>query len=154
MLLPGTLLENIAVSRPSASDAELRAAANAAGCSDFGADLWSRDVGEQGRALSGGQRQRVALARALVRPSPVIILDEFSSALDTTTESALISALRADLDARRRTLLLITHRESTLRLVDRVVTLGLGGKVERDCSAREYARDHADALRQFEPSYG
>jgi ABC-type multidrug transport system fused ATPase/permease subunit len=120
-LFAGSLRDNIAVGRAGASEEELRAAASAAGCDDFAPEHWMRDVGERGLQLSGGQKQRIALARALLRNTPLIILDEFSSALDTATEARLFDSLRAALHG--RTLVLITHRPSALTLVDRVVQL-------------------------------
>ena len=120
-LFSGSLRDNLAVGRPGATDAELRAAAELAGCADFAEANWERDVGERGLQLSGGQKQRVALARVLLRDTPIIILDEFSSALDTTLEARLFASLRESL--RGKTLLLITHRASALELVDRVVEL-------------------------------
>ena len=86
--------------------------------------LPQREVGEQGVQLSGGQRQRVALARVLLRDAPIVLLDEFSSALDAATEAALVETLHTALAG--RTLVLITHRSSTLELVDRVVELSSG----------------------------
>ena len=120
-LFSGSLRENLLVGRPSATEAELRAAAEAAGCADF-ADLhWTRDVGERGLQLSGGQKQRVALARVLLRDTPIVILDEFSSALDGKMEASLVNGLQRALAG--RTLLLITHRTSPLGLVERVINL-------------------------------
>ena len=120
-LFSGSLRENLLVGRPSATEAELRAAAEAAGCADF-ADLhWARDVGERGLQLSGGQKQRVALARVLLRDTPIVILDEFSSALDGKMEASLVNGLQRALAG--RTLLLITHRTSPLGLVERVINL-------------------------------
>ena len=120
-LFSGSLRDNLAVGRPGASEAALRAAAEAAGCGDFAAAHWERDVGERGLQLSGGQKQRVALARVLLRDTPVVILDEFSSALDARLEAQLFDSLRETL--RGKTVLLITHKESALQLVDRVVDL-------------------------------
>ena len=88
-------------------------------CGDFADEHWERDVGERGAQLSGGQKQRAALARVLLRRTPIVVLDEFSSALDATTEARLFESLREELGG--RTVLLITHRESALQLVDRVV---------------------------------
>ena len=109
------------VGRPDASEEELRHAAQLAGCADFAGEHWERDVGERGLQLSGGQKQRVALARVLLRQTPIVLLDEFSSALDTALEEKLFDSLRETLKG--RTLLLITHRTSVLALVDRVVEL-------------------------------
>ena len=120
-LFSGSLRDNLAVGRPGASEAALRAAAEAAGCGDFAVAHWERDVGERGLQLSGGQKQRVALARVLLRDTPVVILDEFSSALDARLEAQLFDSLRETL--RGKTVLLITHKESALQLVDRVVDL-------------------------------
>jgi ATP-binding cassette, subfamily B, bacterial PglK len=83
-------------------------------------------VGERGVRLSGGQRQRVAVARALYREPPVIILDEGTSALDTTTETALMRALNTI--APDRTLIAVAHRVTTLRNADRIVVLE-GGRI-------------------------
>jgi ABC-type multidrug transport system fused ATPase/permease subunit len=83
-------------------------------------------VGERGVRLSGGQRQRVAVARALYREPPVIILDEGTSALDTTTETALMQAL--DTITAGRTLIAVAHRVTTLRDADRIIVLE-GGRI-------------------------
>ncbi len=129
-LLDGTLRDNIAIGMPDATDEQLRLAAAAAGC-DFAAGAgWEREVGEQGLQLSGGQKQRVAIARALLRQTPILILDEPSSALDADTEKEVVGSLRAALAG--RTLIVITHRPEALRLADRVVELGDGGHVLSD----------------------
>ena len=119
-LLAGSLYDNIALGRPGASDAEVHAAAAAAGCAFADGD-WGREVGERGLQLSGGEKQRVALARVLLRNTPIVLLDEFSSALDAKTEARLFTSLRDALAG--RTLIVITHRASALELVDRVVEL-------------------------------
>ena len=134
VLLGGTLRDNVALGRPGASDAELRDAAARAGC-DFALvdGAWEREVGEQGVQLSGGQRQRIAIARVLLRPSPVVVLDEFTASLDAETEAALLDSLADALAG--RTLILITHRQAALRIADRVVELGEGGRVVSDSAA-------------------
>ena len=81
----------------------------------------------------------------LLRASPVVVLDEFTSALDAATEEALIPTLRDALAG--RTLLLITHRPSALQLVDRVIELGEGGAVVRD----EGVADRTERIRQQRP---
>mmetsp|Transcript_11417 Transcript_11417/g.36435 ORF Transcript_11417/g.36435 Transcript_11417/m.36435 type:complete len:288 (-) Transcript_11417:132-995(-) len=94
VLLSGSLRDNIALGKPDATEEELRDAARRAGC-DFALSggAWEREVGEQGMQLSGGQRQRIALARVLLRPSPVVALDEFTAALDPATEAALLDSV-------------------------------------------------------------
>lgn len=120
VLLSGSLRDNVALGRPDASEGALRAAAEAAGC-DFAEADWTRDVGERGLQLSGGQKQRVALARVLLRSTPIVVLDEFSSALEEQLEQKLVSSLGDAL--RGRTVILITHRTTALQLVDRVIDL-------------------------------
>lgn len=134
VLLSGSLRDNIALGKPDATEEELRDAARRAGC-DFALSggAWEREVGEQGMQLSGGQRQRIALARVLLRPSPVVALDEFTAALDLATEAALLDSVEEALAG--RTLLLVTHRKSALRIADRVVELGPAGRVISDSSS-------------------
>jgi len=134
VLLSGSLRDNIALGKPDATEEELRDAARRAGC-DFALSggAWEREVGEQGMQLSGGQRQRIALARVLLRPSPVVALDEFTAALDPATEAALLDSVEEALAG--RTLLLVTHRKSALRIADRVVELGPAGRVISDSSS-------------------
>ena len=76
------------------------------------------------------QKQRIAIARVLLRDSPVVILDEFTSALDAKTEESLLRSVDGELEG--KTVLLITHRPSSLGLADRVVTLGPEGSVLKD----------------------
>jgi ATP-binding cassette subfamily B protein len=123
---------NIAYGRPSATEAEVEAAARAAQAHDFILDLpdgYDTVVGERGLTLSGGQRQRVALARAILTDPAVLVLDDATSAVDARTEEAIHDNLRAVLAD--RTTLLIAHRISTLHLADRVVVLD-GGRVAEE----------------------
>ena len=85
-------------------------------------------VGDAGVRLSGGQRQRVALARAVFRDPPVIVLDEGTSALDEATEAGVMRALRDPEDDRRRTLIIVTHRASTVADADVIIEVS-GGRV-------------------------
>jgi len=96
-------------------------------------------VGERGYTLSGGQRQRATLARALLADAPVLILDDALSSVDADTERAILSALEAD--RRERTLILATHRLSTLTAVDRIVVLESGRVVEDGPHDALIARD-------------
>ncbi|MCU1504585.1 MAG: transporter, permease/ATP-binding protein [Ilumatobacteraceae bacterium] len=126
-LFSATIRENIAFARPSATDAEIEAAARVAQAHDFILDLangYDEVVGERGFTLSGGQRQRIALARAALANPQVLILDDATSAIDARTEEAIHASLAAELGA--RTTVLIAHRSSTLRLADRVIVLDDG----------------------------
>jgi ABC-type bacteriocin/lantibiotic exporter with double-glycine peptidase domain len=86
-------------------------------------------VGERGHSLSGGQRQRVGIARAICRNAPILLLDEATSALDLTTEQMIMEGLMADQSV-QRTILIVSHRSSTLKDVDRVVVFDQGRLVD------------------------
>ncbi len=124
-----SLRENIAYGHPDASDADVEAAARAAGAHDFITALprgYDTVVGERGYTLSGGQRQRVALARALVADPAVLVLDDATSAIDVQIEAEIHIALRRIRAG--RTTIVIAHRLSTISLADRVVLLE-GGRI-------------------------
>ncbi|MFC5995093.1 ABC transporter ATP-binding protein [Pseudonocardia hispaniensis] len=126
-LFSDTIRANIAYGRPDASDAEVRAAAEAAQIAEFVDSLpegYDTQVGERGLTLSGGQRQRIALARAMITDPRVLVLDDATSAVDTATEAAIHATL-SELTAGRTTLL-IAHRRSTLALADRIAVLDRG----------------------------
>jgi ATP-binding cassette subfamily C protein LapB len=126
-LFSGTIRENIALGLPAIGDADVLEAARISGVHEFvGASEagYDRVLTERGEGLSGGQRQAIALARALAGKPSILLLDEPSSALDTQAESQLIA--RLDAATRGRTLLIVTHRTSMLRLVDRVIVLDRG----------------------------
>lgn len=118
-LFSTTIAENIAYARPQASFAEIAAAARAANAHDFIMTLpqgYRTAVGERGLCLSGGERQRLALARAFLADTPLIILDEPTSAIDQQTEAAIVDSLERLRHG--RTVLMIAHRLATLRHVD------------------------------------
>jgi ATP-binding cassette, subfamily B, bacterial MsbA len=132
VLFDDTVAANIAYGCPSATRAEIEAAARAAHAHEFITqlpDAYETHVGERGQLLSGGQRQRLAIARAILRDSPLLILDEATSSLDAEAESLVQEAL-ANL-MRNRTSFVIAHRLSTVRRADAIVVLEQGRIVER-----------------------
>ena len=135
-LFSGTIRENIAYARPSATDADVQAAARAAHAHEFVERLpqgYETLVGERGVKLSGGQRQRVAIARAILKDPAVLILDEATSNLDTESERLIEDALAKLLVG--RTTLIIAHRLSTVQRADRLVVLEHGRIVEEGTHA-------------------
>lgn len=126
VLLTGTVRENIALGR-ALDDAELVRLARVTGAHDFLSRLsggYDLRLADRGESLSGGQRQAIALTRALVGNPRLLLLDEPTSATDTAGEAALIERLAAEVAG--RTLLVITHRPSLLRLVERIILLDAG----------------------------
>ncbi|MCQ9155277.1 ABC transporter ATP-binding protein [Acidomonas methanolica] len=135
MLFDMSLYENIRIGRPSASRAEVEAAAEAAAV-DFIATLpdgLDTRVGPAGQRLSGGQRQRVSLARALLRDPRLLLLDEATSALDAESEAKIQRALAAL--RRGRTTLIVAHRLATVQSADLIVVMERGRAVERGTHA-------------------
>jgi ATP-binding cassette subfamily B protein len=127
LLLPVSVADNVAFARPGASFEEVWEAARAANALEFIERLpqgFDTVLGERGDTLSGGQKQRLAIARALLKDAPVLILDEPTSALDAGTEHLVVEALQRV--TRDRTVMIVTHRESTIVHADRVVRLEHG----------------------------
>jgi ABC-type multidrug transport system fused ATPase/permease subunit len=130
-LFAGTVLENIRLSRPSATDDEVRAAARALDIVDIIEDLpqgFATEVGEKGAFLSLGQRQVVCFVRAMLADPRILILDEATSSVDTVTEARLQHALMKLLAG--RTSFVVAHRLSTIRHADLVLVLDQGRIVE------------------------
>jgi ATP-binding cassette, subfamily B, putative efflux pump len=139
ILFSGPLRENLLYARPTATDADLQAAARAANAAAFIEELpdgYLTLMGERGVRLSGGQRQRIAIARAFLKDPPILILDEATSALDSESENLIHDALRRLMAG--RTTLIIAHRLSTVMNADRIVVIDAG-------EVREVGR-HAELL--------
>ncbi|MCI0436816.1 MAG: ABC transporter ATP-binding protein/permease [Gemmatimonadetes bacterium] len=141
-LFDGTVRENIAYSRPDATDAEIREAARIAHCDEFISRFengYDTIVGERGVKLSGGQRQRVAIARAIIADPRILILDEATSSLDSESEALIQDGLR---NLRKgRTAFVIAHRLSTIRSADQILVLDHGRIVERGTHRQLLVKD-------------
>lgn len=131
ILFHRSLAENIAYARPGASRAEVEAAAQLANAHDFIVKLprgYATPVGERGVKLSGGERQRVALARAFLANAPILILDEATSSLDSESEALIQQAMERLMKG--RTAIVIAHRLSTVRTLDRILVFDQGRIIE------------------------
>jgi len=131
LLFDESVMDNIALGRPGASEADIKRAARDAAAHDFIMELphgYQTRVGEGGLKLSGGQRQRIAIARAMLRNAPILLLDEATSALDAESERQVQEAL-ARL-SKGRTTIVIAHRLSTVRDADQIFVLEKGRVVE------------------------
>jgi ATP-binding cassette subfamily B protein len=140
ILFHRTLAENIAYARPGASRAEIERAAEQANAHGFILSLpkgYETMVGERGVKLSGGERQRVAIARAFLADAPILILDEATSSLDSESEVMIQQAMERLMQG--RTTLVIAHRLSTVRALDRLLVFDKGRIVEEG--------DHAELIR-------
>jgi ATP-binding cassette subfamily B protein len=140
VIFSGSIRENIRYGRPTAGDAEVEAAAEAAYVLEFARQLpqgLDTELGERGVRLSGGQRQRVAIARAVLRDPAVLLLDEATSALDAESERRVQEALERLMT--RRTTLVIAHRLATVLKADRIIVLDQGRVVA--------SGSHADLMR-------
>jgi ATP-binding cassette subfamily B protein len=130
-LFHATIADNLRYARPEATQAELEQAARAAQIHDFIASLpagYETLVGERGYRLSGGERQRIAIARAILADPKILILDEATSAHDSTNERLIQAALEPLLEG--RTSLIIAHRLSTIQRANRIVSIDQGRIVE------------------------
>ncbi len=126
-LFPTSLLENIRLGNPQATDEEVRAAARAAQCEEFISRLprgYDTPAGDAGKRLSGGEKQRIAIARMMLKNAPIVILDEATAFTDPENEDKIQESIAAL--TRGKTLLVIAHRLSTIRSADNIVVLKAG----------------------------
>jgi ATP-binding cassette subfamily B protein len=139
-LFSGTVRDNIAYGRRDASDEDVERAAEAANATGFIVKLpqgINTEIGERGVKLSGGQKQRIAIARAILKDSPILILDEATSSLDSRAEHEVQMALEELMKG--RTTLIIAHRLSTIASADIIIGIQ-GGKVIEQGSPSELAK--------------
>ena len=126
-LFSGSIRDNITLGDPLINDEELLRLARVSGAHDFVRQLangFDLRLADRGEGLSGGQRQSIAIARALANAPPIFVFDEPSSAMDSQSEHALVARLEGEL--RDRTVLLVTHRQPLLKLVDRIIIVNAG----------------------------
>ncbi len=126
-LFKDTAAGNIRIARLDATQAEIEEACRKASLHDFILTLpkgYETEVGELGETLSGGERQRIGLARAFLHAAPFLLLDEPTSNLDSLNEAVILRALREE--AAGKTIVLVSHRKSTVRIADRVVSMESG----------------------------
>ena len=136
-LFNATILENIRYANPDATDEEVVEAAKAAHIHEDILRMpegYLTGVGERGVRLSGGQKQRIAIARAILRPSPIVILDEATASVDVETEKQIQEAIQAL--SGKRTIVAIAHRLSTIRSADQILVLEEGRVVQRGTHAQ------------------
>ncbi|SMG14810.1 ABC transporter ATP-binding protein [Paraburkholderia susongensis] len=151
VLFHRSLAENIAYGRPGASRAEIERAARLASAHDFIAALpdgYDTLVGERGIKLSGGERQRVAIARAFLADAPILILDEATSSLDSESEVLIQRAMERLMQG--RTTLVVAHRLSTVRALDRLLVLDKGKVIEEGSHDALIKRENGLYRRLFE----
>ena len=125
-----SVLENIRIGRPDASDDEVREAARLANCDEFVNKLpegYGAVIGENGGKLSGGERQRLSIARAILKNAPIILLDEISASLDIENEKKIQDSLNSLI--RGKTVMIISHRMKSIENADTIVVMK-DGRVE------------------------
>jgi ATP-binding cassette subfamily B protein len=151
VLFHRSLAENIAYGRPGATIAEIERAARLANAHEFIARQpkgYATLVGERGVKLSGGERQRVALARAFLADAPILILDEATSSLDSESEALIQEAMERLIVG--RTAIVIAHRLSTVRMLDRILVFEHGAVVEEGSHEELVQRTNGVYKRLFE----
>lgn len=132
-----SLLENIRLGNPNASDEEVKTAARAAQCEEFIAKLpdgYNTSAGEAGKRLSGGEKQRIAIARMMLKNAPIVILDEATAFTDPENEDKIQRSIAAL--TKEKTLLVIAHRLSTIKNADNIVVLQ-NGRIEAQGTQEE-----------------
>ena len=126
-LFNDTVLANLQIGRPGASEAEIKEAAKTAGCHDFIMDLpmgYNTIIGEKGARISGGEKQRLSIARAILKDAPILILDEATAFIDPENEALVQDAINKLIQ--NKTLIVIAHRISTITSADEILTLDKG----------------------------
>lgn len=127
ILFNASVLDNIRMGRPDATDEEVRQAARLANCEDFVMKLpegYDTPIGENGSKLSGGERQRISIARALLKNAPILLLDEISASLDVENERKIQEALNRLIAG--KTVIIVSHRLKSIEKADQIVVMDSG----------------------------
>ena len=143
VLFRDTILNNIRVGKPDASDAEVLAAASAAQCDELVKRLekgYDTVLAENGQSLSGGERQRISIARAILKDAPILLLDEATASLDPENEALVQSAL-SNLVLAGKTVLVVAHRLRAIQDADQIFVLEGGAVTQRGTHAELMAQD-------------
>lgn len=138
LLFHRTLMDNIRYGNPIATDKQVIEASKKAHIHDFIMglpDQYNTYVGERGIKLSGGQRQRIAIARAILKDAPILVLDEATSSLDSQTEKLIQESLNFLIKDKKKTVIAVAHRLSTLKYMDKIIVLDKGVIVEEGTHA-------------------
>ncbi|MCX6789277.1 MAG: ABC transporter ATP-binding protein [Candidatus Gribaldobacteria bacterium] len=146
ILFHRSLMENIRYGRPDATNQEVIEAAKKARCDEFINELpekYNTFVGERGIKLSGGERQRVAIARAILKNAPILVLDEATSSLDSASEKMIQEAI--DELMKNKTVIVVAHRLSTIRKMDRIVVID-DGKIKEQGTHEQLLGSGGDGL--------
>lgn len=126
-LFHDSIANNIAIGKPGASREEIIKAAKKASIHDFIMTLpkeYETEVGELGDTLSGGEKQRIGVARSFLHDGPFLLLDEPTSNLDSLNEGIILKSLKES--CQEKTVVLVSHRKSTMNLADKVYTMDNG----------------------------
>ena len=130
ILFNGSVMENIRLGRPTASDEEVLEAARLANCDEFVKKLengYDTEIGENGSNLSGGERQRISIARAFLKDAEIILLDEIAASLDVENEKYIQESLNKLI--KNKTVMIVSHRMKSIRNVDQIIVMK-DGKIE------------------------
>lgn len=130
ILFNGSVMENIRLGRPTASDEEVLEAARLASCDEFVKKLengYKTEIGENGSNLSGGERQRISIARAFLKNAEIILLDEIAASLDVENEKYIQESLNKLI--KNKTVMIVSHRMKSIRNVDQIIVMK-DGKIE------------------------
>ena len=142
-LFHNTILENIRIGNPKATDEEVIAAARLANVDEFAEKLpdgWNTMIGENGDRLSGGERQRISIARAFLKNAPIILLDEATASLDVENETLIQTALSKLI--KDKTVLVIAHRMRSIAAADQIIVLK-DGRVSESGAPKDMLRKNS-----------